>query len=64
MNTQTQLNQGNYNGHWTRRMDYDMTDTCNFKVNGFTYKYTVVKLVNTLKLSSDSANLCLDIHQG
>ena len=26
------------NCHWTRRMDYGMTGTCNFK---FTYKYTL-----------------------
>jgi len=41
MNTQTQLNQGNYNCPWTHRMDYGMTDTCNFKVDGFTYTYAL-----------------------
>ena len=40
-NTYTQLNQGNYNCPWTRKMHYDVTKTCTFKVNGFTYKYTL-----------------------
>ena len=45
-----------------------MTDICNFTVNELTYKYTlrmsVDILVNTLQVSSDSGNVCLDIHQG
>ena len=41
LNTQTQLNQGNYNCPWTRRMDYGMNDTCNIKVNGLIFKYTL-----------------------
>jgi len=49
-------------------MDNGMTDICNFTVNGLTYKYTlrmsVDILVNTLQVSSDSGNVCLDIHQG
>jgi len=41
LNTQTQLNQGNYTCHLTRRMDYGMNDTCKYKVHGLNYKYTL-----------------------
>jgi len=53
--------------NWIREI---ITALCNFKANSFTYLYiytpgmSVVKLANTLKLSSDIGNLCLDIHQG
>ena len=47
-------------------MDYDMTDTRHsqwFDLHIYTLVMSVDNLVNTLEVSSDSGNLCLDIHQ-
>ena len=51
LNTQTQLNQGNL----MHTLDY---------TNTLTFRMSEDNLLNTLLVSSDSGNLCLDIHHG